>query len=75
MYLVSYDSVLNHFNLANILSAKGPKRAAYSARRRILYTFCPDLSYVGTGKPTKTLRVTVHASMMSLKVSLINFIS
>ena len=24
--LVSYDSVLNNFNLVNILSAKGPKR-------------------------------------------------
>ena len=33
------------------------------------------LSYVGTGKPTKTLCVTVHAPMTSLKVSIINFIS
>ena len=26
---VSYDSVLNHFNPGNILSAKGPKRKPY----------------------------------------------
>ena len=32
------------------------------------------LSYVGTGKPTKTLCVTVHAPMTSLKVSAINVI-
>ena len=33
---VSDDSVLNHFNLVNILSAKDPqKKAAYSTRGRI----------------------------------------
>ena len=50
--------------------------AAYSTREQILYTVCCFLfSYVGTDKPTKTLCVTVHAPMTSLKVSIINFIS
>ena len=44
---VSYDPVLNHFNLVDILSAKGLKeKAAYSARGRILYTVCPFLSFL-----------------------------
>ena len=52
---VSYDSVLNHFNLVNILSSKGPKRKphiqlgdGYSIQFVNFY-----LSYVGTGKLTK----------------------
>ena len=74
---VSYDSVLNHFNLVNILSAKGPKRKPHI---QLEDGFCIlfvsfYLSYVGTGKPIKTLCVTVHAPITSLKVSIINFIS
>ena len=67
---------MNHFNLANILSAKGPKSKPHI---QLGDGFCIQLvpfylSYVGTGKPTKTLCVTVHAPMTSLKVSIINFI-
>ena len=74
---VSYDPVLNHFNLVNILSAKGPKRKPHID---LGDEFCIQfvhfyLSYSGTGKPTKTLCVTVHAPVTSLKVSIINFIS
>ena len=73
---VSYDSVLNHFNLVNILSAKGPKSKPHIEQ---VNGFCIQfvhfyLSHVGTGKPTKTLCVTVHAQMTSLKESIINFI-
>ena len=51
---VSYDSVLNHFNLVNILSAKSPKRKPHV---QLGDGFCIQLfpfylSYVGTGKPT-----------------------
>ena len=74
---VSYYSVLNHFNLINILSAKGPKRKSYI---QLGGGFCIQfvhsyLSYEGTGRPTKTFCVTVHAPVTSLKVSIINFIS
>ena len=74
---VSYDSVMNHFNLVNILSAKGPKRKLHiQLGDGFCIHFVPFyLSYVGTDKPTKTLCVTVHAPMTSLKVSIINFIS
>ena len=59
---------LNHFNLVNILSAKGPKRKSHI---QLGDGFCVQfvrfyLSYVGTGKPTKALCVTVHAPMTSL---------
>ena len=75
MYL--NDPVLNHFNLVNILYAEGLKR---KPPIQLGDGFCIQfvhfyLSYVGTGKPTKTLCVTVHATMTSLKVSVINFIS
>ena len=73
---VSYDSVLNHFNLVNMLSAKGPKRKPHI---QLGDGFCVPyvhfyLSYVGTGKLTKLLCVTVHAPITSLK-SIINLIS
>ena len=75
--IVSYDSVLSHFKLVNILSAKGPKRKPHI---QLGDGFCIQLvtlylSYVGTSKPTKTLCVTMHVPMTSLKVSIINFIS
>ena len=71
------DSVLNHFNLVNILSVKGSKRKPHI---QLGDGFCKQLvpfylSYVGIGKPTKTLCVTVHGPLTSLKVSLVNFIS
>ena len=71
---VSYYSVLNHFNLVNILSAKGPKRKPHiQLGDGFCIQFVPFyLSYVGTGRPTETLCVTVHAPMASLKVSIIN---
>ena len=53
-------------------------KAAYSTRGRILYTFCPFLSvsYVITGKPTKTLCVTARANdvteIISYKLHLLN---
>ena len=61
---------MNHFNLCNILSAKGPKRKPHI---QLGYGFCIQfvpfyLSYVGTGKPTKTLCLTVHAPVTSLKL-------
>ena len=75
MYLTT--AVLNHFNLVNILSAKGPKR---KPRVQLGDGFCIQfvpfyLSKVGTGRPTKTMLVTVHTPMTSLKVSLINYSS
>ena len=74
---VSNYSVLNLFNLVNILSAKGPKRKPHiQLGDRFCIQFVPFyLSYVGTGRPTKTLCVTEHAPVTSLKVSIINFIS
>ena len=71
------NSVLNHFNLVNILSANGPKRKPHI---QIGDGFCIQfvsfyLSYVGTDRPTKTLCVTVHAPVTSLNASNINFIS
>ena len=74
---VSYDSVLNHFNLVNMLPAKGPKRKLHiQLEDRFCIQFGHSyLSYIGTGKPTKTVCVTVHAPMTSLKISIINFIS
>ena len=71
---LSYDFVLSHFILVNILSAKGPKRKPHIQLRD---GFCIQLvpfyiSYVGTGRPTKTLCVSVHAPMTSLKVSIMN---
>ena len=52
---VSYDSVLNHFNLVNILSAKGPKRKPHTKQGG---GFCIQfvhfyLSYVRTGSRLK----------------------
>ena len=74
---VSNYYVLNHFNLVNILSAKGPKRKPHiQLGGGFCIQFVPFyLSYVGTGRPNKTLCVTEHAPMTSLKVSIINFIS
>ena len=71
---VSSDSVLNHFNLVNILSAKGPKR---KPRIQLGVRFCIQfvpfyLSYVGTDKSTKTLCVSVQLPMTALKVHLLN---
>ena len=63
--------------MVNILSAKGPRRKPLI---QLGDGFCIQfvhfyLSYVGTGKLTKTLCVTVQAPMTSLKVLIINFIS
>ena len=60
--------------MVNILSAKGPKRKPHI---QLGNGFCIQffhfyLSYVGSAKPTKTLCVTVHAPMTSLKVSILN---
>ena len=66
---VSYYSVLNHFNLVNILSAKGPHIQLGDG---FCIHFVPfHLSSVGTGRPAKTF----HVPMTSLKVSIINFMS
>ena len=74
---VSNYSVLNHFNLINILSAKGPKRKPHiQLGDGFCIQFVPFyLSYVETGRPTKTVCATEHAPMTSLKGSIINFIS
>ena len=61
----------------NILPAKGPKRKPHiQLGDRFRIQFVPFyLSYVGTGRPTETLCVTVHKPMTPLKVSIINSIS
>ena len=53
---VSYDSVLNHYNLVNIFSAKGHKRQPHiQLGDGFCIQFVPFyLSYVGSGKSTKT---------------------
>ena len=73
---VSYYSVLNHFNLVNILSAKGTKRKPHiQLGDGFCIQFVPFyLPYVGTCMPTKTLCVTVHAPVTSLKYQFINLI-
>ena len=74
---VSKYSVLNYFKLVNILSAKGPKRKPHiQLRDGFCIQFVPFyLSCIGIGRPTKTLCVTEHAPMTSLKALIINFIS
>ena len=61
----------DHINLVNIHPAKGPKRKPHiQLEDGFCIQFVPFyLSYVGSGWPTKTLRVTVHASKTSLKIS------
>ena len=60
-YLFRYGkenfTVLNQLNLINILTANGPKRKPHiQLRDGLCIQFVPFyLSYVGTGKPTKTL--------------------
>ena len=51
---ISNYSVLNHFNLVNILSAKSPKRKPHiQLGDGFCIQFVPFyLSYVGTGRPT-----------------------
>ena len=57
----------------HILSANGPKRKPHMVGDGFCIQFVLFyLSYVGTGKPTKTLCVNVHAPNTSLKVSIIN---
>ena len=74
---VSNYTVLNLFNLVNTLLAKGPERKPHIQLGDGFYIqFVPFyLFYLGTGRPTKTLCVTEHAPVTSLKVSVINFIS
>ena len=59
-----------------ILSTNGSKRKPHiQLGDGFRIQFVPFyLSYVGTGRPTKTLCVTEHAPMTSLKVSIIIFI-
>ena len=60
--------------MVNILSAKGPKRKTHIQLGDGCYVQFVHLylCHVGTSKPTKTLCVTVHAPMTSMKVSVLN---
>ena len=71
---VSYDSVLNHFNLINILFAKGPKGKPHIQPGD---GFCIQLIpfYLSYVKPIKTLCVNVHVPITLVKVYIRKFIS